>query len=320
MQRQFTITTPAQSIRTDANGHAEVVFTVANTTSGPAAGVAKLVPLGATLPEWLVLGGAEERDFPAGAMHQFTVAMNVPADVAAGRYPFRLDIINARKAAEDHAESPIVTVEVPARAAAAKGSRSLMAIFALAVLLVLAGAGYLMFRAPEPEPLPIVTAATAAVVTDTATQQPVEAKLVTVPNLITVAVNKAEWELENAGLKSARKDVVDSAATPGTVRMHAPKPGAQVEKGSTVELEVVVKSDLVAIPEVIGAGWGTAQQAIEKAGLVPVIGNHETKEWGRAEGWGQLLTAPAKVTAQTPAAGTEVKPGTRVVCDLYGAL
>jgi len=319
MQRQFTITTPAQSIRTDANGHAEVVFTVANTSNGPAAGVAKLVPLGATRPEWLVLGGAEERDFPAGAMHQFTVAMNVPADVAEGRYPFRLDIINARKAAEDHAESPIVTVEVPARAAAAKGSRSWMAIAALAVLLVLAAAGYLMFR--EPAPLPVVTATTATVVTETAaTQQPVEAKLVTVPNLISVAVNKAEWELENAGLKPARKDVVDSAATPGTVRMHEPKPGAQVEKGSTVELEVVVKSDLVAIPEVIGAGWGTAQQAIEKAGLVPVIGNHETKEWGRAEGWGQLLTTPAKVTAQTPAAGTEVKPGTRVVCDLYGAL
>lgn len=169
MQRLFSISTPTESTRTDASGHADVVFTVANTVNVPMAGMAKLVPLGATRPEWLTLAGTEEREFPAGAIHQFAVAVNVPADAPAGRYPFRLDIVNTRKASEDHAESPIVTVDVPARAAAAaKKSSSWIAIAALALLAVLGVAGYLMFRpAEQPAPAPTPVVDTAPVTNDT---------------------------------------------------------------------------------------------------------------------------------------------------------
>lgn len=312
MQRQFSISTPAEAIGTDAGGHADVVFTVANVASVPASGMAKLVPLGATRPEWLALAGSEERDFPAGAMHQFTVGVNVPAGVPAGRYPFRLDIINMRKAAEDHAESPVVTLDVPARTAAAtKKAPSWIAVAALALLVVLGAGGYLLFRPVEPDPPPPTPVTTTTVtlpeITAATTTAPfVASRLVTVPNLIGVAVSKAEWELEAAGLKSTRKEVVDRAAQPGTVLRHTPKPSEQVDQGTNVELEVVIAPDLVTVPDVMGATWADAQQAIKSAGLVPVVERTEP----RFPPWSPQT--PARIKAQDPAGGMEVKRGSSV--------
>jgi hypothetical protein len=312
MQRQFSISTPTESTRTDASGRADVVFTVANTTNVPLAGLAKLVPLGAMRAEWLTLAGSEERDFPAGAIHQFAVAVNVPPGTSEGRYPFRLDVINARKAAEDLAESPIVTVDVPARAAAAKKGTSWIAIAALALLAVLGAGAYLLFRPVEAQaPAPVVNAAPAQ--TETApvikngfnksgATPVVESNLITVPNLISIPVSKAEWELEAAGLKATRKEVIDRAAQPGTVRMHSPKPGEKVDKGTTVELEVVIAEDLVDVPSVINVEVENAKQLIEKVGLVAVVSRMDV----------DYSATGRPVREQSPKGGEEVKRGTQV--------
>lgn len=340
MQRQFTISTPAQAIRTDANGHADVVFTVANTTNVPNAGMARLVPLGATRPEWLALAGAEEREFAAGAMHQYAVAVNVPADAPEGRYPFRLDVINARKSAEDHAESPIVTVEVPARAAAAKSSRSWMAIAAVTALLVLGGVGYLMFRSPDPEPTPIVTETadtTATVPTATVAQdQPIV--LAQVPDVTASAMlvtDAMDW-LQSSGFRTEITADTNAYAPRGTVVRQSPAPGTTGARGSTVRLTVadVTGVDL-SLSDDDKRRLGTSARdrlnaGFTKAVKVPQFQNFQT-DFVDALLDLQRLTLRAnfdvppnhnvnlgKVYSQSPAGGTELKAGEAVTM-LVGA-
>jgi hypothetical protein len=140
MVRSFAITTPAtESLRPDAKGHVEVVFTVTNTTPRPIRGMAKVKALGDTKREWLGIEGEPERDIAAGTTAPFTVTFDVPVTaspkgdtarpgdtkVAAGsagtgttggapakKYPFRLDVSSAVLPEEDFTEGPTVTVEV----------------------------------------------------------------------------------------------------------------------------------------------------------------------------------------------------------------
>lgn len=123
----------------------------------------------------------------------------------------------------------------------------------------------------------------------------------TVPNLISTAVARAEWELDAAGLKSKRKEVIDTAATPGTVRMSSPRPGEKVAKGTVVELEVVIAADLVAVPDVVATMEQSAIAHIEKVGLVAA--SHNEVDYRQTVGI---------VIAQSPVGGTDVKRGTKV--------
>ncbi len=73
MAKSFTITTTAtDTLKADAKGHAEAVFTVTNATARPVRGMARAKPLGDTKREWLSIAGETERDFGGGATEQFT--------------------------------------------------------------------------------------------------------------------------------------------------------------------------------------------------------------------------------------------------------
>src|SRR2546423_14586926 len=121
MARSFAITTTAtDTLRADANGHAQAVFTVTNTTGRPVRGLVKIRALGDTKREWVEIEGETERDFAAGATQQFTVNFaakpdqSTATDTAAGaagkaggapagprfkpgKYSFRLDAASAVK-------------------------------------------------------------------------------------------------------------------------------------------------------------------------------------------------------------------------------
>jgi hypothetical protein len=121
MANIFTITTTTQALKADANGVAIAVFTVTNVTSRPVRGFVKPKPLGNTKDEWLKIEGETERDFPAGATHQFTVVFNKPKPPAtpptpppAESFPFRVDAISSINPNEDYTEGPVVTVETAA--------------------------------------------------------------------------------------------------------------------------------------------------------------------------------------------------------------
>jgi hypothetical protein len=118
MAKSFAITTTATStLKVDARGHAEAVFTVTNVAPRPVRGMARAKELDDTKREWLSIAGETERDFGAGTTQQFTVNLDVPvstppAAVGAAKYPFRLDVGSAMNPDEDFTEGPTVTVEV----------------------------------------------------------------------------------------------------------------------------------------------------------------------------------------------------------------
>src|SRR5947209_2238568 len=167
MARSFAITTTAtDTLHADAQGHAQAVFTVTNTTSRPIRGLAKVKALGDTKREWLSIEGETERDFAAGATQQFTVNFDAKPDqsastaapaagtaaagatggkaasaaptIAPGRYRFRLDLASAMSSDEDFTEGPEVTVEVAAAAQPVKKGAPLWIIpVILGVLLII---------------------------------------------------------------------------------------------------------------------------------------------------------------------------------------
>ena len=105
MAKSFTITTNAtDALKADAQGHAQALFTVTNTTTRPMRGMARVKALENTKPEWLKLSGESERDFPPGGTQQFDVAFDAPPPAApapgapaapAQQCSFRLDVASA---------------------------------------------------------------------------------------------------------------------------------------------------------------------------------------------------------------------------------
>jgi beta-lactam-binding protein with PASTA domain len=119
MAKSFTITTTAtDTLKADATGHAEAVFTVTNATARPVRGMARAKALADSKKEWLSIAGETERDFGGGATEQFTVNFDA-AGAPAGKYPFRLDVASAINPDEDFTEGQTVTVEVAGAAAPA---------------------------------------------------------------------------------------------------------------------------------------------------------------------------------------------------------
>jgi hypothetical protein len=113
MAHLFTITPASDSLVLD-KGRGEIVYTVFNTLGTPLRGRAKVVPLGSTKQEWLALRGESERDFSASGTQQFTVDFAAPEGAAAGKYPFRLDVLSVVNPDEDFTEGPAVTAEITA--------------------------------------------------------------------------------------------------------------------------------------------------------------------------------------------------------------
>jgi hypothetical protein len=198
MAKSFAITTTAtEALRADSKGHAQVVFTVTNTNTRPLRGLAKPKPLGDTKREWLNLEGEAERDFAAGATHQFTVNFDGPITEPAGAKPaptpattatsspasgtpaparkcsFRLDVESAQNPDEDFTEGPVVTVELPAAPIVTGGKKfPLWIIFLIIGVLVLIGIIVLVIvlvsggkKPPPGEPTPSPTPTASATVT-----------------------------------------------------------------------------------------------------------------------------------------------------------
>ena len=135
MAKSFAITTTAtETLKADAKGKAQAVFTVTNVRARPVRGLTRAKALGGTKQEWLSTTSDSERDFGAGATSQFTVNFDA-AGVPPGKYPFRLDVASALNPDEDFTEGPTVTVEVAA--APAPPEKKKFPIWIIIVILAL---------------------------------------------------------------------------------------------------------------------------------------------------------------------------------------
>ncbi|HEX7151034.1 MAG TPA: hypothetical protein VF618_06060 [Thermoanaerobaculia bacterium] len=222
MSRNFTITTPADTVRLGTGGQGSMVFTVANSAATPNSGMAKLVPLGDTKLEWLTLSGEPTREFPAGGTHQFSVNANVPQGTPAGRYTWRFDVVSARRAGEERDEGPIVGFEVQATEVKKKGVPWwVWAAAAATLLLIGVVVAFLISRKEDPVVAPVVTAA--------------------VPAVAGKHVVDGIIELQQAGFKTDLTARREEAETAGKIVEQTPTGTA--EAASAVRLTVAVRDD-----------------------------------------------------------------------------
>ena len=183
MAKSFAITTTAtETLKADAKGHAQAVFTVTNTTARPMRGLTRAKALEATKREWLSITGDSERDFGAGATAQLTVNFDA-ASVPAGKYPFRLDVDSALNPEEDFTEGPTVTVEVAsAPAPPEKKKFPIWIIIVIAAVVLLIG-GVILFlvlgRGEKPAEVAATPTPTVAA-TPTPTASPVSTQRINV--------------------------------------------------------------------------------------------------------------------------------------------
>ncbi|NUS74537.1 MAG: Stk1 family PASTA domain-containing Ser/Thr kinase [Corynebacteriales bacterium] len=90
---------------------------------------------------------------------------------------------------------------------------------------------------------------------------------VTVPSVMGQSFAEAQDRLENLGLTAQRKDVESSAEDKDKVIKQNPDSGREVEKGSSVELEVGLGPDSVPMPDLKGLTEADARQALTDAGI-----------------------------------------------------
>jgi serine/threonine-protein kinase len=132
---------------------------------------------------------------------------------------------------------------------------------------------------------------------------------VTVPAVVGQTQGAAVTQLTTLGLKPQLKNV-PSTQPVGQVIAQNPAPGAKVDKGSTMTLNVSSGSGggttttgaQVPVPGVIGQDQASASSAIRQAGLKPLVVFRNTTD----------QTQDGNVIAEQPAAGTSVARGSSV--------
>lgn len=226
MARNFTITTPAETVRVGPDGRGEMTFTVTNVSGFPTRGLAKIAPLGNTSPEWLTMTDVE-REFPAAGVHQFSVTGEIPPGTPAGRYTWRFDVVTAVKSGESSDAGPTVAFEVGATEPKKKGIPWWVWVAIAVGAIVLAVVAYLLFKpAPTPPPPEIVK--------------------VEVPELEGKALASAILTLQKAELTPLMK--AKFVPVPGRrlnrVEDQDPDAGTMVEKGTVVTIVVVQRRGL----------------------------------------------------------------------------
>ena len=283
MANVFAVTTANESINLDAKRHGEATFTVTDSISRPLRGLAKVKPLGDTKQQWLKLAGESERDFAAGGTQQYTVSIDIPPEVPAGKYGFRLDIVSMINPDEDFTEGPTVNAEVAARKPPPP-SRAWIIPVALIVVAAMVGVVVLILT---------------------------RSKKVKVPAVEGQKVEKAQKDLSDVGLKVDLAKIPSTDPTKvGTVKSAVPKPGDTVDPGSTVTLQVYVP-DKVSVAKVLGLKLDKAKEILEGQQFLKVqvdpqpIASLEYKE--------------GEVAKQSLGEGTPADPGSLVTLTLAGA-
>ncbi|MEU8487297.1 Stk1 family PASTA domain-containing Ser/Thr kinase [Streptomyces sp. NPDC048641] len=124
---------------------------------------------------------------------------------------------------------------------------------------------------------------------------------VAVPNVIDRQVDVATAKLEGDGYQFVvETETRESSAEPGTVLDQDPRPGKEVQKGSTITLTVAKEKKLSSVPDVSNKTCEEATKQLADNGLKASC----TEEENAAEA--------GKVFSQTPAAGGTAEPGSTV--------
>ncbi|MEV5016262.1 Stk1 family PASTA domain-containing Ser/Thr kinase [Streptomyces sp. NPDC053780] len=125
---------------------------------------------------------------------------------------------------------------------------------------------------------------------------------VAVPNVIDKDVDTATEQLENKGFVVETKQT-ESSQDEGTVLNQDPDPGSELEKGSTVTLEVAKAEAKATVPDVVGRTCDEAKAQIESSGdLEATCTDQPTQDPNQVD----------KVISTTPQANQQVDKGSKV--------
>ncbi|MDX3545003.1 Stk1 family PASTA domain-containing Ser/Thr kinase [Streptomyces europaeiscabiei] len=128
---------------------------------------------------------------------------------------------------------------------------------------------------------------------------------VAIPNVIDKDIAKATSLLKDKGMEVETKST-ESSEDPGTVLSQDPDPGTELEKGSTVTLEVAKAEEKATVPTVTGRSCDAAKAQMEANDLVGTCTEVETDD-------GNLV---GKVIATNPEAGSELNKGDTVTIQI----
>ncbi|MDX2527730.1 Stk1 family PASTA domain-containing Ser/Thr kinase [Streptomyces europaeiscabiei] len=128
---------------------------------------------------------------------------------------------------------------------------------------------------------------------------------VAIPNVISRDIDKATQMLEDKGMQVETKST-ESSEDAGTVLSQDPDPGTELEKGSTVTLEVAKAEEKATVPTVAGRSCDAAKAQMEANDLVGTCTEVETDD-------GNLV---GKVIATNPEAGSELNKGDTVTIQI----
>ncbi|MEI7625041.1 MAG: Stk1 family PASTA domain-containing Ser/Thr kinase [Actinomycetota bacterium] len=126
-------------------------------------------------------------------------------------------------------------------------------------------------------------------------------KQVTVPSVTGSSQAAAESTLSNVGLRAAISEK-ESDQEPGTVLSQSPSSGTKVDKDSIVTIVVAKPVAKVEVPDVVGQDQGAAATTLSGLGLTVIITERSVID----------PIEDGKVLSQSPAAGSQVKVGSKV--------
>ncbi len=140
MPRAFDIVPLVPSVKPNAQGKAELSFSVSNKLNRAVRAKATPEAEGSTRKEWLSVVGAAERDFAADGTQQITIQVQAPPGTPPGTYGLHLLVATLNNPDEEYANGPAVNVEVPATEPPAKPFPWWIVALAVGVLVIGGGA------------------------------------------------------------------------------------------------------------------------------------------------------------------------------------
>ncbi len=145
MPRAFDIVPLVPSVKPNAQGKAELTFSVSNKLNRPLRAKATPGAEGTTKAEWLSVVGSAEQDFAADGTQQVTVKFQAPAGTPPGSYGVHLLVATLNNPDEEYAKGPVVTVEVPKADVAPVKPFPWWILALVAGVLVIVGGSYALF-------------------------------------------------------------------------------------------------------------------------------------------------------------------------------
>jgi eukaryotic-like serine/threonine-protein kinase len=124
---------------------------------------------------------------------------------------------------------------------------------------------------------------------------------VTVPALTSLPQAQAEARLARLGLKASATQASSTTVAAGNVVSQAPRPGAEVKKGSRVSLVISSGPSSLGMPNVLGKSEAQALAALQAAGLKPTTQTQASTKVKRGI-----------VISTDPTAGTDLQEGSPV--------